>query len=102
MRRTLAHVSEIARRSDNAAAKVKLPQPVDQHARRQRIIGGNEPICERLATISFGCIRWQHISFRGIGKRTYTFRNDVFTLALRIAPFKHMLSASRLLEAANV
>ena len=38
MRRALAHLAEVARRADDAFAEVVLPDPVDHHARGQRVV----------------------------------------------------------------
>ena len=44
MRRPLALHAKIVRRRHDAAAEVLLPKPVDDHPRRQRMIGPREPI----------------------------------------------------------
>ena len=43
MRRRSAIAAEIARRVDDAGAKVVLPEPVHQDARRQRVVRANDP-----------------------------------------------------------
>ena len=45
----LAHLAEVARRADDALAEVMLPDPVDHHARGQRVVGRDEPLREAAA-----------------------------------------------------
>ena len=47
MRRLLAHLAEVVERRDDAAAEVMLPEPIDDHARGQRIVRRREPLGER-------------------------------------------------------
>ena len=39
----VAHDAEIVRRGDEPLAKMELPDPVDDHARRQRVLGAGQP-----------------------------------------------------------
>ncbi len=49
MRGLVAHRAEIAGRADQAAAEVVLPEPVDDHPRRQGIVRVGEPVGQRRA-----------------------------------------------------
>ena len=51
MRRPAPHVTEVARRIDDARAEVILPDAVGEHARRQRIVRMHNPVGESAATI---------------------------------------------------
>ncbi len=44
MRRTLAHLADVIRCREDAAAEVVLPDAVRGHARRQRILVGDDPL----------------------------------------------------------
>ena len=44
MRRPLAEGAEVGRRADDPAAEVVLPDPVDHHPRRQRVVRVGDPV----------------------------------------------------------
>ena len=50
MRGVSAHRAEIVRRGHDALAEVILPQAIDDHPRRQRMIGPRQPIGQRRTT----------------------------------------------------
>ena len=49
-----AGLTEVARRAHDALAEVPLPNPVGHDARRQRILGGCQPIRQLLAPAAAG------------------------------------------------
>src|SRR3954466_9118164 len=98
MRRPLAHITEVVRRGDDTGAEMKLPQPISQHARRQRIVGGHEPFGKGSASFPLGCIGRERISFGDLCERTQTGRYNFCAFSLRIAPFENTLLLARLLE----
>ena len=49
MRRRLAELAEVVGRRHDAAAEVVLPQPIDEHPRRQRIVLGGDPVRQHRA-----------------------------------------------------
>ena len=49
MARRLAQAAEVAAAIHQAAAEVILPEAIDHHARRQRIVGRGQPVGQRRA-----------------------------------------------------
>src|SRR3954451_8684362 len=97
MRRPLAHITEVVRGGDDTCAEMKLPQPIGQHARRQRIVGSYEPFGKGSASFPLGCIGRERISLGDLCERAQTRRDNFCAFSLRIATFENTLLLARLL-----
>ena len=54
VRRLLAHLAEVVRRADEAAAEVPLPDAVGDHSPGERVVGSREPLRQRRAAFALG------------------------------------------------
>ena len=59
VRRVATTITEIARRSDDASAKVIVPDSVDDRAREEHVAPVGDPFGQLDATGPFGAVRWQ-------------------------------------------
>src|SRR5262245_51956992 len=98
-----AILSEIARRIDQAFAKMMLPQAVDHHTRRERIGRVGNPFCQRKTSLLIRCEFMGFGSLRRVRSRASVIcvrqaklhwysakagRLDDFAFLHRIAPLK--------------
>ena len=71
MRRGVTHLAEVVQRADDAAAKVVVPDAIDDHSRCERIVARGDPLRQRQSTTrgapiwaSQGC-RWIAVGGNG-------------------------------------
>src|SRR5438067_1806215 len=79
MRRDLAARAEIVGGADQTPAEVIPPQAVDQDARRQRVLGPNQPACEGSAVRPALLGLTEHLREAGL---------NACPLAVRVAPLE--------------
>ena len=95
MRRRRALIAEVARRADDAAAEVVLPEAVDHHAGRQRVLGRGDPTRKRAAAMGTAVCGQLLGSQIARGDDTGKARLDLSPLAWALPRIRTNVSAAR-------
>src|SRR4051794_33477367 len=96
-----AHVAKVVRRCDDTCAEMKLPKSIGQHARRQRVVGGNDPSCQRLAPLTLRRVGSARVSLCNLRQSGPTRGHYHLAFSLRIATLKYMLRLAPVFEVTN-
>ena len=85
MRRREAADSEIVRRLHQAASEVVLPDPIDHHARGQRVVSASQPLSQLQPTAA-GRVVWQRLASQHFDEAARDFDAGLIGLTSHLHP----------------